>query len=168
MKTSEKLRKAAILKRYGIKRPLKTVEAALKANLPIGIAAAVLEKESYGGKNVFGSDPSRCSNPGYKKGGRVTKDTYLAYKKLRPSCGMQGVGPVQLTYYSFQDEADSLGGCWKPEINMYVGFKLMKSLIDTHGLALGIERYNGSGPAAQAYSQWVRDRALVWRKRLQS
>jgi hypothetical protein len=43
--------------------------------------------------------------------------------------GMQGVGPAQLTYYSYQDDADKEGGCWKPRQNIRIGLRLLKSNI---------------------------------------
>ena len=37
---------------------------------------------------------------------------YQEYKRRRPRDGMQGVGPAQLTWFEFQDQADALGGCY--------------------------------------------------------
>ena len=68
---------------------------------------------------MFGHDPGI-----FHGAGEVTKRKYLHYKQLRGSHGqggMQGVGPAQLTYYTIQDRADKLGGCWRPGINIAVG-----------------------------------------------
>lgn len=157
-------RAVRIFRRHGIVYPWRTYYAAKRAGLGLALAAAVLDKESGGGHNVFGHDPVKCG----PVGGAVTKDRYLAYKKNRPSCGMQGVGPVQLTYYTLQDWADAKGGCWRPYVNMLVGFSHLRMLIHKYGDADGIRRYNGLGPAAEAYSRWVRDRAAVWRQRLRA
>jgi hypothetical protein len=71
---------------------------------------------------------------------------------------MQGVGPVQLTWWEFQDEADRRGGCWKPAINMEVGFERLAALVRRNGLRDGIRAYNGSGPAAERYADKVLER----------
>lgn len=60
--------------------------------------------------------------------GEVTEANYTDYVGERdsfdpPHC--QGVGPTQLTFKGFQDQADRLGGCWKPIINMIVGFGII-------------------------------------------
>lgn len=92
--------------------------------IPFHVLCAFLEQESYGGKNVFGHDPTI-----FVGAGRVTKRKYLRYKAERDLYErkrMQGVGPMQLTWWTFQDEADILGGCWKPYINMTVGAKILK------------------------------------------
>jgi hypothetical protein len=79
---------------------------------------------------------------------------------------MQGVGPAQLTWYSLQDEADRRGGCWVPEHNIAVAFSHLAQLIRAHGVTDGLARYNGSGPAAVAYSRDVRAKRDAWRRRL--
>jgi hypothetical protein len=147
------LRLARKLKAAGFQNSLRTIYEARRADLPLSYALAFLEKESAKGQNVFGHDPVR--NP--IKGGKVTKSRYLQYKRYRQKgFGMQGVGPMQLTYYTLQDEADHLGGCWKPKYNMRVGFKLAASLIKEHGKYDGVTRYNGSGAAAHAYANdWL-------------
>jgi len=72
---------------------------------------------------------------------------------------------MQLTWYAFQDEADRLGGCWDPRINIRVGAQTLGKLVRQHGLAAGIARYNGTGPAAQRYSRQVLERVEVWTDR---
>ena len=72
---------------------------------------------------------------------------------------MQGVGPCQLTYWTLQDAADALGGCWKPLANMRVGFSHLAEAVRRSGLRAGVAAYNGSGPAAEAYAQAVIERA---------
>lgn len=153
------------LKKRGVAYPVSTVREARKAGLPLSLAIALLEQESGGGYNVFGHDPVR--NP--VKGGKVTKKRYLLYKKYRQQgLGMQGVGPMQLTWYTFQDEADRLGGCWKVSYNMRVGFKHAASLIKQYGEREGLKRYNGAGPAADRYAISVLQRKAKWHKLLMS
>ena len=153
---------AEILDRHSVKYPKTTVAEARRVGLPISYALAFLEKESSGkdsdgsskiGLNLFGHDAVR--NP--VKGGFVTEERYRTYLANRKAgLGMQGVGPCQLTWWELQDMADRRGGCWRPEANMRVGFALAKRLIKQHGKLGGAMRYNGTGPAAQAYAQdWL-------------
>jgi soluble lytic murein transglycosylase-like protein len=80
---------------------------------------------------------------------------------------MQGVGPLQLTWYEFQDRADARGGAWKPYINMDVGFEHLGQLIKSTGdLDQAVARYNGTGAAANDYARQVLQRAGKIHKRL--
>jgi hypothetical protein len=147
------LRLARKLRKAGFQNSLRTIWEARRADLPLSYALAFLEKESGKGHNVFGSDPVR--NP--IKGGTVTKSRYLAYKAYRKKgLGMQGVGPMQLTWYTYQDQADALGGCWQPKYNMRVGFTHAAGLIKKYGKFKGAAHYNGAGPRAEAYARdWL-------------
>lgn len=152
------------MRKNGIVNPLWTLLEARKARLPIPAACAFLEQESSKGQNVFGHDPTI-----FVGAGPVTEEKYQAYKKQRGpegKGGMQGVGPMQLTWYSFQDEADKLGGCWKPRHNMAVGFQHAAALIRSQGLRLGIKAYNGTGPAADKYADHVLSLIRSWEKLL--
>jgi len=136
--------------------PYRTVRAASKEGLELALACGFLMIETGGGTNEFGHDPTI-----YIGAGVVTKKKYLAYKRERIYSGntlMQGVGPMQLTWWSTQDEADAIGGCWNPYKNMIIGFRHAHENIERDGLHAGIAAYNGSGPAAQAYA----DRVLAY------
>src|SRR4051795_10298717 len=148
----------------GIVHPKVTVAEAQRAGLRLAIACAMLEKETAGGHNVFGHDPTIFAGAG-----QVTKTKYQAYKQRRVASGnksMQGVGPCQLTWYEFQDEADREGGCWRPEINIRIGFRHLAELIKANGETAGARKYNGVGKAAEAYSADLLKRAAVWEQRL--
>ncbi len=148
----------------GIVHPKATVAEAQRAGLRLAIACAMLEKETAGGHNVFGHDPTI-----FVGAGKVTKAKYQAYKQRRVASGnksMQGVGPCQLTWYEFQDEADREGGCWRPEINIRIGFRHLAANIKLHGEAEGAKRYNGTGKAAELYSADLLRKAKVWDDRL--
>ena len=152
------------LRAEGVLRPQAVVEEAKRAGLRLPLACALLEKESGGGRNVFGHDPTI-----FVGAGEVTRAKYREYKKRRVAGGnkqMQGVGPCQLTWWEFQDAADREGGCWRPEVNMRVGFRHLVALINQHGEADGARRYNGSGPAAEAYSRDLLAKAKVWEAKL--
>ena len=129
---------------------LRLLMEARLAGITPSLALALRQQESgiQGDGNVFGHDPTIFAGAG-----KVTKAKYLAYKKKRGSHGqggMQGVGPLQLTYYAFQDEADKMGGCWKPANNYRVGYRLLASLIHKHGERKGLAVYNG-GEASPNY-----------------
>ena len=121
-----------------IASPKACIAEAERSELPIQLAAALLEKES-GGHNVFGHDRDRAARyifPARDGTVKVTKELYLEYKRRRVASGnkaMQGVGPCQPTW-SFQDDADKLGGCWKPQVNMRVGFQRLASPCARTGL----------------------------------
>ena len=148
----------------GIVHPKVTVAEAQRAGLRLAVACAMLEKETAGGHNVFGHDPTI-----FVGAGQVTKAKYQAYRQRRVSSGnktMQGVGPCQLTWYEFQDEADREGGCWRPEINIRIGFRHLAANIKLHGEAEGAKRYNGAGKAAELYSADLLRKAAAWEQRL--
>ena len=117
------------------------LRASQEAGIPFAVMCAVLEKESAGGDNVFGHDPTI-----FVGAGRVTKKKYLAYLAQRKRTGkMQGVGPMQLTWWEFQDEADRRGGCWKPYVNMLVGAEILITYWNQYGDWKKVgTRWNGS------------------------
>jgi hypothetical protein len=159
----------AVLKQYGILMPNECIAGAEASGLPLAVGAAILLRETGGGRNEWGHDPTIFvggydSKNGKQHGPMVDEVGYKAYLEQRGPAGhggMQGVGPVQLTYFAFQDEADKLGGCWVPVHNITVGFTNLAQGIHRDGLRAGITAYNGSGPAADAYAAWVLGKAGV-------
>ena len=148
------------LRAANIVAPKIAIQEAKRAGLPLELACALLEKESGGGRNVYGHDPSIFSGAG-----AVTRENYARYKKQRIASGnrkMQGVGPCQLTWWEFQDQADAQGGCWRPRYNMRIGFLHLANLIKRYGESDGARRYNGSGSAAEAYSLDLLTKARRW------
>jgi hypothetical protein len=155
-----KLQKMIVAHQNGIKIPYPAMKAADDAGLPFHIMCAFLEQESYGGLNVFGHDGGAS---GWASGwGKVNKTKYLRYKEGRKAGkGMQGVGPMQLTWWEFQDRADALGGCWKPYYNCKVGADLLVSYWNTYGDWVKVgERYNGS----RSYGLEVTEKIKKWRE----
>jgi hypothetical protein len=159
----------SMLRARGLKFPRWAVEEARRVGIPLSYALAFLEKESTGhdedgegkfGLNLFGHDP--VNNP--VRGGFVTRSRYASYLANRKrGLGMQGVGPMQLTWWQFQDMADQQGGCWHPQYNMRVGFAIAKRLIRESGKHDGVRRWNGTGAAAEAYADDWSDRERRWR-----
>ncbi len=167
----------AAMRRHGIVRPFRALRAARTAGVELALACAILDKETGGGHNLFGHDRDAAGNViWHGQTGRVdvTKERYRDYLAFRKRTGlMQGVGPVQLTWWSFQDEADRAGGCWKPYPNMLVGFRLIRRNIDARRdagdpapMRTAVRMYNGSGPAAEAYADDVMRRRQEWTQRL--
>jgi peptidoglycan hydrolase-like protein with peptidoglycan-binding domain len=158
------------LARLGIVEPALCLAAAREAKLPLHLAASLLVQESGGGHNLYGHDPTIFSGgPGHGQPNEVTEANYKEYLRLRGpkgEGGMQGVGPCQLTWWSYQDEADSLGGCWQPLANMRVGFKRLADNIRRYGMQPGIKAYNGSGAAAEAYAAELIARAEEFKAKL--
>ncbi len=152
-----------VMRHGGIVYPKTTLRIARKVNarhghMPLSLACAILEQETGGGANVFGHDPVQSI-----QGGNVTRARYAYYKARRKrGLGMQGVSSVQLTWFAFQDEADRLGGCWRPNINMYVGLCHLAMQIAAHGVHDGVKAYNGAGAAAENYARTVGDRERKW------
>lgn len=126
-----------------------------KTGFSLAACCAMLDMESYGGLNIWGHDP--WNSRAYPKGAAhpaspllkdyVTAANYKAYKASR-NAGMQpqGCGSTQLTSPSYQEEAEKLGGCWKPVHNRTVGFHVLGELFAEFDGALGgFGAYNGSG-----------------------
>jgi hypothetical protein len=110
----------------------------------------MLVLESSGGRNVFqGGDP-------------VTEPLYAAYLVDREETGPRGVGPCQITWPPLQDRADELGGCWRPEINCRVGFRVLADHIERYGHEGGFAAYNSGAPKPNAYSARAMDLLPTW------
>lgn len=151
-------------KRHGMENSLRIVLEARRAGLPINLAFAMVEQESGTGANIWGGDPAPNGGTNGLNNQPVTKARYLRYKQVRGkgTGGMQGVGPLQLTWWEFQDQADALGGCHIPKYNLRIGFTTLAGLIHTKGRYNGIKAYNGSGPAADRYATSVEAKAAKW------
>jgi hypothetical protein len=155
----------AVLAAGGILRPAEVIELAAATGLDLAAAATLLQKESGGGRNVWGHDG--VSTGGfYVKGSEVTQQAYLAYKAHRSRLGCQGVGPCQLTYHAYQDQADAIGGCWDWRANVTIGFRVLAASIRARGLRDGFRAYNGSGHAAERYAEDAICKYQAWRERL--
>lgn len=153
------------LRRNGIKVPIIAYQEARRTGCNLAALCAVLEQETGGGRNVYGHDRDshgRIIWHGSSGTVKVTKKNYLRYRAWRRANRnrlMQGVGPMQLTWYSYQDEADKLGGCWNPRYNVRVGAKLLKSHRAHYGSwHKAFRAYNGS----EAYANQVDKRFKKW------
>ncbi|MFC4943654.1 hypothetical protein [Pseudonocardia sp. GCM10023141] len=151
---------ADVLAANGILRAADVVWLAAQEGLELAAAATMLQKETGGGRNVWGS--AGVSTGGvYVKGSEVTQSAYLNYKAIRAQIGNQGVGPCQLTATTYQNQADAIGGCWDPIASITIGFRALAGMIRANGLRNGFRAYNGSGPAAECYAD---DSAAVYNR----
>lgn len=158
---------AAAIRSHGGHYEDAIVRAATRFGVPVALVCAVADVES-GFTNVFGHDTVRNpikSPPPPAPDRVVTEALYREYKRHRKlGEGSQGVGPMQLTFFTLQDEADALGGCFDPAINIHVGVRQLGSLIAAHGLRDGVQRYNGA--RGHGYADRVLKRRALWEQRL--
>lgn len=152
---------------WGIVRPAEVVELAAAEGIDVACAATMLERESGGGRNVWGHD-GVSTGGAYVKGAAVTREAYLEYRREQDAgrIGAQGVGPTQLTYPPLQRQADAIGGCWDWRANVRIGFRQLRALQHSYGVRDGFRRYNGSGPAAERYADDSMAELARWRARL--
>jgi hypothetical protein len=156
---------AEVLTKHKTQRAAEVIELAAAAGLELAAAATLLEKESFGGRNIYGHDDVKTGG-NYEKGGPVTPENYRKYKAHRHEFGAQGVGPTQLTLPAFQDRADARGGTFDFRVNCAVGFEILADHIRARGVHDGFRAYNGSGPRAEAYADDAVEKLAVWRSRL--
>jgi hypothetical protein len=139
-------------RRQGARHVLKLLREARRAGLDRALALAIVQRESDF-RNGFGNDPVE---PPQIRGGPVTRLRYRRYRGLRDSGhGTQGVGLTQLTWPSFQDDADAAGGCHRPSVQLRVGFRIVAEHIAARGERGGVAAYNGSGARAEAYADEI-------------
>jgi hypothetical protein len=148
-------------RRHGARHALRIAREARRAGLDPALAFALVERESDF-RNVFGNDPVRSPQV---RGEPVTRGGYLRYRELRDrGHGPQGVGLTQLTWPSFQDEADGMGGCWKTRTQLRVGFRVLAGHIRARGEHDGVAAYNGTGPRAERYADEVLRLRARWER----
>jgi hypothetical protein len=154
-------------RRHGARYARKLIEEAAREGVRLSLAFAVVDQETGGTfRNVYGHDAVRNpikSPPGGLR--NVTRRNYRKYLRYRKAgLGMQGVGPMQLTWWATQDLADHEGGCWRPRFNIRIGLRQLHDNIAAHGQHAGIAAYNGSGPAAERYAASVEQKQQKWHR----
>jgi hypothetical protein len=158
-----------LAKKIGKSHALDIIREARRADLPLAVGLALVEKES-GFLNQYGHDRLPGHPPiwhGKESTVMVTRDNYKSYLAFRSKTGLpQGVGVTQLTFIPFQQAAEKAGGGHIPKYQCRVGFTVLQANIKAHGLQDGCRRYNGSGPAAEAYGRDMVDRTHKWEARL--
>ncbi len=102
------------------------------------------------GHNIYGHDRGSCFNfPG--RNVVVTLENYREYLDCVVRGGKRnGVGPTQLTWIGFQQEADRRGGCWRIDVNLQLGFEILRDHYRKYGVWEAFKRYNGAASYADS------------------
>lgn len=120
--------------------------------IPASLGAALQEQESRG-RNIFGADhgaPFRHQP--------VTKPRVLQLvRHVRAGGVSNGVGPMQLTFLPFIEEANRDGGAWKPAVNIATGLGIIAGHVRQHGVRNGLATYNAGSPQSAAGQQYARE-----------
>jgi hypothetical protein len=122
----------------------------------LALALRTQETGIKGNGNVWGHDPTifvggRDKKHHHDYGPELTERAvreYLKDRGPRGEGGMQGAGPLQLTYWTFQDRAMRLGGLWVTRWNYQVGFEDLAHLIQVYRghknpVEMALAVYNG-------------------------
>ncbi len=119
--------------------------------IPVSLGLALQEQES-GGRNIFGADIGApfAHQPVTKR--RVQQ----LVEHVRAGGISNGVGPMQLTFIGFIDEANRDGGAWLPAVNIATGLGIVAGHIKNHGVAGGLASYNAGNPQAKAGKQYAK------------
>lgn len=143
-----------------------------KQDIPMSVLAAVVEQESNF-SNVFGHDRkangSPSGIPARWMGTKVTKFKYRWYKAGRRIRGNQGVGPMQLTFPGYQDEADRDGGAYDVAVNIATGASVLKKLFNVHGSWAAVYAVYNAGSVNQQgreYAAEVTAKQRRWHRNL--
>jgi hypothetical protein len=130
---SEDRRLYNYIKSKGFQDPLWTLRAGQAHGLEVPTMMALVSRETTNGANVWGHDAVQTGGC-YAKGAGVTFAAYHCYERFRDSGGrhsnMQGVGPTQLTWWQFQNRADSYGGAHLKYSNLYTGAEILRGYYD--------------------------------------
>lgn len=111
--------------------------------IPVSLGLALQEQES-GGRNIFGADIALFAHQPVTKA-RVMK--LVAH--VHGGGASNGVGPLQLTFIGFIEEANRDGGAWVPAVNIATGLGIIAGHIKQHGVRDGLATYNAGHPQSQ-------------------
>ena len=158
-----------ILTDAGVQNADAIVRAANDEGLPLGIAVALIMKES-GGKNIYGHDRGGVlSVPGELQ---VTEDNFgnQFLPAVLGGATSNGVGLTQITYPGYFRQNPSLAW-WDPYTNARFGFNLIKGYLNGHyddaALVAAGSTYNSGSPTGNpAYGRTFRDLAVEWTAKL--
>lgn len=152
------------LKRHGVRAPRSVIAEAKRANLDLADAVTMLEQETgIPQQNIFGCDHGDVGDRPPYCHQAVTRERIQRWWPIHQS-QMNGVGWTQITWYTYVEEAQRLGGAHKVKYQMRVGFKALADLIRAYGVQDGHRRYNGSGAAAEAYGRRAVDLRRKWQQ----
>jgi Transglycosylase SLT domain len=156
----------------GKRNSLRLVWEAHDAGISVSLACALVEQESSF-DNVFGHDhdPAHPALDNPVRGGAVTEARYRALRRfVAGGFHSNGVGLTQLTSVGFLDQADAIGGAWKPKHQLRVGFRTVAGHIHHFGdERKGLAAYNagpGNVEGGLGYADSVLELKRKWHARL--
>jgi hypothetical protein len=135
------------LRNKGVKNSLRIVLECRHRHedvIPVSLGLALQQQESGGGQNIFGADTGAPFThlP-------VTKRRVLdLVEHVRAGGTSNGVGPLQLTFLPFIEEANRDGGAWVPGVNIATGLGIIADHVKQHGVRGGLATYNGGTPTS--------------------
>lgn len=168
---------ASVLAAGGLANVPALLAAQAATGVPLHIAAAFVEQESQG-KNVYGGDPGGIFSTTPRTA--VTRENYLTFlSRLLRADGTwtgvtsNGVGPMQLTYWSIHRDARRAGvDLSDPTANITWGLTLVRGYLggssSQAAVQLAATRYN-AGPEQTTvnwYGLEVWEKAEAWRVKL--
>jgi hypothetical protein len=112
--------------------------------IPVSLGLALQEQESNG-QNIFGADTNAPFTHQPVTKARVLK----LVEHVRAGGLSNGVGPMQLTFIAFIDEANRDGGAWDPAVNIATGLGIIADHVKQHGVRKGLAAYNGGTPNSE-------------------
>ena len=159
-----------ILSQGGFQNADAIVRAANDTGLPLGIAVALIAKESMGA-NVYGHDAGGAMSGA----GAVTEDNFKNQFLPLVMAGhtSNGVGPTQITYPGYFTQNPNLAW-WDPYTNMCFGFNLMKGYLngnysDSALIAAGSMYNSGTTTgSASTYGKTFDQLATTWTDKLKN
>lgn len=156
-----------LLTQGGFQNADSIVRAANDTGLPLGVAVALIAKESMG-RNIYGHD----SGGAMQGAGEVTQENFTNQfmPLIRAGHTSNGVGPTQITYPGYFTQNPDLAW-WDPYTNMCFGFNLMLGYLggdysDDSLIAAGSTYNSGSATGAPEYGQTFRDLSITWTNNL--
>lgn len=168
-----------ILTKHGFVHTDELVRAAGETGVPLHIAAAMVEKESSGGYNVYGNDGRGVYSSTDPLGerpvpNRVTATNYARFEqRVLAGAVSNGVGPTQITYPPYIRQAKEQGvRLWLPYENMRFGLKILaghlRGLFDAAGIEQAGTLYNAGNlnNGINAYGRDLATKAAIWKTRL--
>jgi hypothetical protein len=149
------------LRANGVKNALRIViECRHRHNgvIPVSLGVALQEQES-GGRNIFGADTHAPFAHMAVTEARVRK----LVDHVHAGGTSNGVGPLQLTFIGFIEEANRDGGAWVPAVNIATGLGIIAGHVKQHGVRGGLAAYNAGTPRSsqgQRYAGEVMQRQV--------
>lgn len=142
----------------------------------LAAVSVLLVKESGGGRNIYGHDAGAYPYAERSVDVEVTEANYAEYlatvyaRDPSGKYGRNGVGPLQITYYTLQNRADELGGCWRPEISIRAGVEHFAGLVARYGVQEAFARWRGVGPDGEpgkSYAEHAMTLLPTWQRIVQ-